>query len=640
MKETLKVLLISVIVFFVIFPLGELFPVLYRPIERKFYDIRMYLNVENKRIPDIVIVDVDEKSLKELGRFYDWPRYNFSKVIDAISSQKPLVIGIDFLFTEPDTLPGIRRNIYRTFLLSTLKKDYLVDSVLSYLSFDRYLILSAGKAENPVFAGMLTNDTITNISDATLKLLELPDAPEWLSPVYTGFISPLDGLIISGAKPGIINMHPDPDGVIRKVPLVLNYQGKLLPSFPLAVVSVISNGFILRNGYISIGGKNIRINSGGDVYVNYRGGFRTFEYVSFSDVFSGRVPEGFFTGKIVLMGTSVSGLSDIRPVPFFASLPGVEIHANTISNILRGDFVHVAEPFLNYLVGFILIFLLVLISYRMPTGGSVALLLLMLAGYLLLSFFLFMGKLLMVEVFRPVLGMILSFLIGLRVRLSTIEFERRKLKETFSRYVPPEIVDKIIKSKDITIKGERREITVLFCDIRNYTGYVESSYPEEVVKELNEYFEEMSKIIFKHNGMIDKFMGDGIMAIFGAPIQYPGHADKAVAAAVEMVKKARDINREWMKEKGRTFEIGIGINTGIAIVGNVGSTLRMEYTAIGDTVNTAARLETLNKDYRTNILISEFTMKQLKEEYNFRNLGKVRLRGKTEEITIFEILPY
>ena len=278
-----------------------------------------------------------------------------------------------------------------------------------------------------------------------MKLLKLPDAPEWLSPVYTGFISPIDGLIIAGAKPGIINMHPDPDGVIRKVPLVFNYRGKLLPSFPLAVVSVISNGYTLHNGSVSIGGKDIRINSNGDVYVNYRGGFRTFEYVSFSDVFSGRVPEGFFTGKIVLFGTSVSGLSDIRPVPFFASLPGVEIHANTISNILRGDFVHVAEPFLNYLVGFILIFLLVLIAYRMPTGGSVALLVFMLAGYLILSFFLFMGKLLMVEVFRPLLGMVFSFLIGLRVRLSTIEFERRKLKETFSRYVPPEIVDKIIK---------------------------------------------------------------------------------------------------------------------------------------------------------------------------------------------------
>ena len=218
------------------------------------------------------------------------------------------------------------------------------------------------------------------------------------------------------------------------------------------------------------------------------------------------------------------------------------------------------------------------------------------------------------------------------------EKEKRKISELFSRYLPERVIDEMVEKMEIPLGGERREITVLFSDIRNFTSLSEKRDPADVVSDLNEFFNEMTECIFKYDGMVDKFLGDGIMAIFGAPVPVPGHAEKAVMAALEMVERAERLKKKWKTRGKRGFDIGIGIHTGVAVVGNVGSSKRMEYTAIGDTVNLAARLEPLNKEYGTRIIISETTKRQIKDFFILRDLGSVKVKGKRAEVKIYEVI--
>ncbi len=634
MKKNLPIVILVAITFLVFYLFFD-FTGIHLPVEKKFYDLKQNINMDREFKPgNILIVDVDDKTLNELGRFQNWPRYNFANVIEKISLQNPLVIGVDFIFSEPDTLNNITKNIYRELLTGKVKQD-MIDSILNIFSFDQYLSSSINMTGKVVLAGILNYEKTEK--EIKLERQRIEEKIE-VEPVYSGIILPIEEFL-RNSRIGIINVNPDFDGVIRNVQLVTNYNNNLLPAFSLSVVNTINKNLSLCNGKIGIGDKVIKTDRFFNVNINYLCNFESFNLISFSDVFYERIPMNIFKDKIVLLGSSSSGLADLKNTPV-GIMPGIEIHANIILNILNNCFVNFAPFWLEYITGFILILFVFFVAIKIKPLISIIIFILSLLFFVFINIFIYILFLYSIEFARPIITMIISYLIGLGFRLTIVEAEKRKLRQSFSKYVPPDVVEKILSSKDLYIKGERKEVTVLFCDIRDYTGYSEKEPPEKVVSTLNEYFEEMSNIIFAYNGMIDKFLGDGIMAVFGAPIHFPGHADKAVTAAIEMVKKARDLNRRWQKDRGRNFEIGIGINTGVAIVGNVGSMKRIEYTAIGDVVNTAARLEPLNKEFLTNILISETTFNRLQNDYNVRNLGKVKIRGKTEEITIYEIVPF
>uniref|UniRef100_A0A7C4YHU1 Adenylate/guanylate cyclase domain-containing protein n=1 Tax=candidate division WOR-3 bacterium TaxID=2052148 RepID=A0A7C4YHU1_UNCW3 len=631
MRKFLNIVFFSIIIFLIVFVLLEFIP-LHLPVEMKFYDLKQRINLEEKYIPeDIVIVDIDDRSIDELGRYQNWPRYYFGKVIERISIQEPLVIGVDFIFSEPDTMNSLIKEIYKNLLKDKIKTE-IADTILNIFSFDRYLSSAINMSGKVVLAGIVNNE---KRKEHDIKRYSIKDEIK-IYPEYNGIIYPLEEFLINSYL-GIINVNADFDGIVRNVPLLFNYRSSIIPSFSLSVVNVMKMNLSVCEGKIGIGDNVIEIEKNGIVHINYLCNIENLKKVSFSDVYFDRVNPDFFRNKIVLIGSSASALSDLRNTPV-GIMPGIYIHSNIILNILNNNFIKLAPLWLNYIIGFLLIFFITIIAIRTRPIISIILFVIFLVSYIIFNILTYIIFLYSFEFTRPILGIITSYLFGLGFRIAIVEAERRKLRQTFSKYVSPDIVEKILSSKDFYIKGERKEITVLFCDIRDYTGYSEDKPPELVVKTLNEYFDEMSNIIFAYNGMVDKFIGDGIMAIFGAPLNFPGHADKAVSAGIEMVKKVKELNKKWVKEKGRSFEIGIGINTGIAIVGNVGSQRRIEYTAIGDVVNTAARIEPLNKEYSTNILISETTFSKLQNEYNYRNLGKVRIRGKKEEITIYEII--
>jgi adenylate cyclase len=239
---------------------------------------------------------------------------------------------------------------------------------------------------------------------------------------------------------------------------------------------------------------------------------------------------------------------------------------------------------------------------------------------------------------NPIFSMVFCYLAISTYKVGVEEREKRKIKNIFSKYLSSNVVEELIKSEDIKLGGERKEITVLFSDIRDFTSMSEKLTPEEVVSMLNEYLSEMTDIIFANKGTLDKFIGDAVMAVFGSPIFLADHAQRAVRTAVMMIKRLNELNEKWVKEGKRTLKIGIGINSGEVIAGNMGSLKRMEYTVIGDNVNLASRLESMNKELGTEILISENTYKEVKDIVKVRKFENIKIRGKEESITVYEVL--
>ncbi len=636
MKTVRTAFLISVSVFIFIFVILGVFPKLYQGLEWKSYDLRMFMRLgQEQSPPNIVIVNVDDKSIKKLGRYQLWPRYYFAQVLKNLEQDGVKFVGMDFIFSEPDTIPEQLRNIYIDYLSKNPEDTKLMNSIFSSLTFDGYFSSIIKQSGNVIFPIVLEpkgacKDTL--LAKFSLKGISSLSIPEW-----DGVLAPIDIYLKNLKNVGFINVVPSSDGVIRRAYLFWRCRNNVFPSFPLATVLSMFKHYVVQDKKLLFPTHYIPLEEDGSFLINYYGGFKTFPYISFSDVFYGRFKQGYFKDKIVLIGSSAPGLSDLRNVPASGQMPGVEIHATVLANLLTGRVIKRFSFIYLTILSFILFFLISIIGTKFKPSISGSFLLVLFLGYTVFSFYLFINDLVWIEMIRPLFGIILSFIWGIEYRIMVVEKEKKRMKQIFSRYVPGEVVEEIT-GKEVKLGGERQEVTVLFSDIRNFTAMSEKKDPAFVVQDLNEYFELMSKIIFAYNGMIDKYLGDGIMAIFGAPIPFLGHADKAVLSAIDMVEEVKELKKRWEKIGKKGFDIGIGINSGEAIIGNIGAERRMDYTAIGDIVNLAARLEPLNKEFGTNIIISEFTQRRLKMAVNLRDLGKVKVKGKEQEVNIYEVL--
>lgn len=636
MKGIKTTFLISISICILTFAILGIFPKLYKGLEWKSYDLRMLLKLGQEQAPpNIVIVDVDDKSIKKLGRYQLWPRYYFAQVLDNLENDGAKFVGIDFIFSEPDTIPELLRNIYIDFLSTSYKDTGLIYSAFSHLTFDKYFASTMQKYGNVILPIVLKPTGVCK--DTTLKNFSLKNIPPLSTPVWNGVLAPIDTYLKSVKNIGFINVFPSSDGVIRKVYLFWQCNSYLFPSFPLSIVLSMFKNYAVQDRKLLLPTHYIPLQKDGSFLINYYGGFKTFPYISFSDVFFQKFKKDYFKDKIVIIGSSAPGLYDLRNTPTSGMMPGAEIHSTALANILTGRVIRPFSTIYLFILSFLMFFFVVLISIKFKPSISGTFLLIIIFAYTIFSFYIFIDDLIWIELVRPLAGIILSFIWGIEYRITVVEKEKKKMKQVFSRYVPGEVVEEIT-SREVKLGGERKEVTVLFSDIRNFTAMSEKKDPALVVQDLNEYFELMSKIIFTYNGMIDKYLGDGIMAIFGAPISYPGHADKSVLAALDMVAEVRELKKRWEKIGKKGFDIGIGINSGEAIIGNIGAERRMDYTAIGDIVNLAARLEPLNKEFGTNIIISESTRRRLKIGFNLRDLGKVRVKGKEQEVNIYEVL--
>lgn len=581
-------------------------------IELKSLDFRFLCRGVIPVSDKIVIIGTDEEALDKIQEpFVFWSPY-FAEIIKAVTAGGSKAMGLDFLQTI------------------SLKKK--VDGV----DLDGVMADALGEAENVIMINLLRWDA------AAGGLTALNPQPRYL------YASDPDNV-------GFSNLTIDKDGFVRRQKLILNdVDGNAYAYLALKVVSKALNSNIEKKGdRILVGDYQIPINSNNEMLINFAGPSGTFPVVSFYKIWK-LAREGnigffrkYFKDKIVLIGPGNIYSQDYKPTPFYRSryftgtrqTLGIEIVANVINTILERRFITSLEFYQTVLIILFMGILTSVITFTLSSIAGGIIVTALAAGYFCLSILLFRYYNVWLNVVCPLDCIPLTYAAIFVYRYMVEDKEKRKIKKVFKHYVSEEVVDEMLKYPDkIPLGGKRVQATVLFSDIRGFTSLSENYDPQRIVSVLNTYFSVMVDIIFKNKGTLDKYLGDGILAFFGAPIVRSEHADLAVTTAIEMVSKMDELNRELALQN--PLRIGIGIHSGEAIVGNIGSHRKMEYTIIGDTVNTASRIEGLTKELKTDILITDETLSRLKGNYQITLEKEVVLRGKTRPTMIYRVKAY
>ncbi len=525
---------------------------------------------------DIVIVAIDDDSLEELG-LLPWPRSYYAKVIDQINQNS--IIGIDIIF-------DLETNAENDSTLANSIKNANVVLGMEYTSFT------------------FINDEL--YGESLLK----PNATL--------------GVIGSDFKSGFVNLYQDSDGVVRSfTPHITGIEDH--DHFSTVIVEEFTG--------VSLEFDQSRL------LINYYAEPGGYNYISFSDIYYNRINPDYFNRKIVLVGVTSPIEHDDYTVPISnKNMPGVEIHANLVQSILTKDFINYQDDISAIGIIFLFGLLAGLLLFKFRIHIATILLVIIVIIYVFVSIYIFDIGIIM-KILYPILSVIMVSFSLVVLYYRTEEKNRKWITSIFGKYVSPVVIDTLIKNpKMINLGGEKRNITIFFSDIRGFTSISEKLKPEALVRLLNEYLTEMTSIIIRDEGLVDKYMGDAIMAFWGAPLKQPNHAEKACSSSLEMIEKLNELQNKWKNEGIPSFKIGIGINSGDAIVGNMGSSSRFDYTAMGDNVNLASRAEGLNKIYGTSIIITENTQKVVKDKFETRKLDAVRVKGKEKPILIYELV--
>jgi adenylate cyclase len=647
----------------------------------------------SKPDPHIVIVDIDQQAQEVLGR---WPfsRAYFAKMLDVLREDGAQVAAFDITFSKADQTAAPVHALAQE-LEKRRRAGEAIDPKLSAevqklaVQYDAdSQFAQAIQRFGPVILGnyfLFTRADLAGVSEATLQAYAdqisffayppahpLRPGPEkndklHLMEVFAGArLVPrgaeanLDSLTsaLSGDSSwtGFFNEPPDTDGVVRRATLVLPYgrsenpvDWDLYPSLDVMAARALmgkdaqdTNLFYGPAGIARIdfgGSLQLRTDVLGQMLINYRGPWGTFLHKSIVDVLKKTFEPGTFRGKVVLIGATATGIGDLRATPYGGTnYPGVEIHANIIDNILNDRFIK--RNAWSTLLDAIFIF-----AFGIPLGIWMAL---VQPRWMWLGASLF-APLVGVDYWAFRHGWWLNFTIPamtiagnvLLVSLYRVlieEKEKRKVRAEFSQFVPPEVVRRVLIDPKL-IDPKKTSITVMFSDIRGFTTISEKLDAQELALFLNQYLSEMSSIVFKNNGTLDKYIGDAVMAFWGAPYEEPGHETKACNAALDMMARVHALQKQWEAQGKPKLEIGIGLNTGVASVGRMGSALRKAYTALGDSVNLSSRLEGLNKDYGTHIIVNETTYQAAKDDgFIFRELDLLRVKGKLQPVTIYQLV--
>ena len=637
-------------------------------LEAKALDLRFQLRGAKSPSSPIVLIVIDDRSIAELGR-WPWSRRHFAEMTQRLRAAGAKVIAFDLLLAEPETaveraLLGRLRQTLQSF--DTPSQPFALEALEQVLRQietaggpDAALASAIREAGNVVLPFAVTVDTISPdhrpiqpppspiIAQAAYRVLQNLDADR--PPVAlrgSMILAPIDAIAHSAAALGHVNVALDTDGAPRYEYPVVEYQGEYYPSL---VVQVVRTYLGLRpeevrvrfGDGIQLGPLAIPTDEAMRLLVNYLGPPGTFRTYTFVDVLQGRLPAAAFRDAIVLIGGSASGLGDNFMTPFAGALSGVERHATVIDNILQQDFLRRRHTTAGIDLAAIAIIGL-LVGWLSPKcsgyWGSVAAL--GLGGvYVAANVLAFTQAGLWVNLLFPLCAIVVTQSAITSFEYLTEERQKRLIRRAFQYYLDPTIVDQVSQNpQQLKLGGESRELTVLFSDIRSFSTIAESLSPEALVHLLNEYLTSMTRIVFRHNGLLDKYIGDGIMAIYGAPLPDPDHAYRACWSALEMMEELRALRARWALQGLPFLNIGIGINTGLMVVGNMGSELRFDYTVMGDGVNLASRLEAANKEYGTNIIISEPTWVHVRDRLASRELDVIRVKGKVQATRIFEVL--
>ncbi len=637
-------------------------------LEALAYDARLILTMPNGVDERIVIVDIDEASLRpreEGGEGgWPWPRNRFALMVDQLFEKyDAAIVGFDVLFAEPDASSGLTalRDLGRGPMKDDAAFQAALERVEPQLDYDG--LFAEHLRQRPVVLGYYFSTEARAIATGRLPPPVL--APGTFAgrniPFFTaqGYGANLPRLMAAAAGAGHFNPYTDPDGICRRVPLLIEYHGAYYEALSLAMVRVLlamsqtvkdastrvvlpqvvpgfSSGAAGPDGYqglewLQVGPLRIPVDDRVAALVPFRGGQGSFKYLSAADVIQGKADPADLQGKIVLVGTTTPGLFDLRSTPVASAYPGVEIHANLIAGMLdqsikaKPPYVLGAEVVLLLLTGLGLTLVLPLLS---PDRQALATLLALggvSAGNI--AVFHYGNLVLPLASGLVMIGVLFVFSMGYGFFVEARG--RRQITRLFGQYVPPELVDEMAKDPaSFSMAPESRELTVLFSDVRGFTTIAEGLEPKDLSRLMNEFLTPLTEVIYAHRGTIDKYMGDAIMAFWGAPLPARDHAREAISAALEMHRTLTELQPHFRSRNWPAIRIGVGLNTGRMSVGNMGSSVRLAYTVMGDAVNLASRLEGLTKEYGVPIIVGEATRQLTASDFVFRELDRVRVKGK------------
>jgi adenylate cyclase len=621
-------------------------------LDLKVLDFRHVLRGRVAPGGEVVVVGIDEASLDAIGR-WPWPRSTLADLVERLGPAS--VVGFDIVFDQPDTSldwsalqAAVAANPARPSaeLLPALGPDH--DTQLA----------TAIRRQGRVVLGQYFEFSGTpdaSLGTATARLRELPvravrgASPETSRVFEAATRAHVDVAILleAAAGAGHINFLPDADGLYRRVPLAVRAGDRIVPAFAVELVRRHLGGAaptltLAPEGVtrLAVAGRDLPVDAAAQLWIDYLGPPRTIRHLAAADLLAGRVPPEAVAGKIAIVGFTAAGFDEIA-TPFTAVAPGVELEATLVDNMLHArslrrpwwvvPFEAVVVVLLGGAVG-------VALQHLRALGGAAAALVL-LAAYGSATQLLFVHARLVLGMVYPLGAIVFCTLGGAVFQSLTEEREKRQIRNAFRLYLNPEVTDLLASHPEkLRLGGERRPVTVLFSDIRGFTGIAEGLPPETLGELLNEYLGAMTDIVFRHEGLLDKYIGDAVMAFWGAPVPTPDHAARCCHAALDMLAALVVLHDRWRTAGLPLLAIRVGINSGEAAVGNFGSARRFSYTAMGDGVNLASRLEGLNSQYGTTVLISDATRQAIGEAFVCREIDRVRVVGRQQPVAVHELL--
>lgn len=625
------------------------------------YDAKVRLTMPQGVDQRVVILDIDEKSLAEQGR-WPWGRDKLATLMDKLFDKYGVkLVGFDVVFAEPDESSGLKS--LESLAKGALKNDSAFASALRDLrpQLDHDARFAAALKNRSVILGYYFSSKEGGVSSGA--------APEPVFPAGTfsgrqigftqwvSFGGNLPEFQKAAAGAGHFNPLVDIDGTSRRVPLLVEHQGQYYEALSLAMVrNLLGNPPIIpgypegsSGGYAGMewldlmgaggGVMRIPVDENAATLIPYRGYERSFRYISITDVLNERIPKEELVGRVVVVGTTAPGLMDLRATPVGAAYPGVEIHANLIAGMLDGVIKHKppyilgADVLLVLIAGAVMVFLLPMLSpLRATIVGAMVMLFL-----LSVNFSFWHSANVVLPLANGMIAIALLYALNMSWGYFVESRTKRQLTGLFGQYVPPELVEEMSRDpENYSMAGRKAELTVLFSDIRGFTTISEGLEPNELATLMNEYLGAMTLVVRKHRGTLDKYIGDAIMAFWGAPVEDPEHAKHSILTGLEMHVALKELNKDLVSRGWPELKIGVGVNTGPMTVGDMGSKVRQSYTVMGDAVNLGSRLEGITKQYGVGFIAGEATRELVKKEFVFRELDRVRVKGKDEPVGIYE----
>jgi adenylate cyclase len=625
-----------------------------RPLEElrlRTFDFFQILWPRQQNSRPVAIVDIDEASLKSVGQ-WPWPRTVLADLITHITQAGAAAIGFDVIFAEPDRMsPAVAEQSFRGIDADTRAKlDSLPsnDAVLAdAIRNSRVVVGEAGTATS----------TPTPPGEATLQTgfaIRGPDPAPYLV-TFPGILRNVPQIEEAAAGRGLISINPEHDGIIRRVPVIMEVQGALVPSLSMEMLRVVthSSAILVRVNNagvasVAVPGLEVPTDRNGQLWVHFNK-HDPARYVSAKDVLQGTVAPDRLRGRLVIIGTSAIGLLDVKTTPVEAAMPGVEVHAEILESVLTKSLL--VSP--NYAIGAeltvaVLFGLAIIVAAPMLSATVVVLLgAFLIAGLIGLSLYLFVEHGLLIDFTYPLISSWLIYLVLTFVNYFREQKQRQQIRSAFGFYLSPHMVEQLARSPDrLVLGGEERRMTILFSDVRGFTTISEhyKDDPQGLTRLMNRFLTPLTNAIIERKGTIDKYIGDAIMAFWNAPVDDAEQEANACDAALEMQTRAAALNEELKREADANggvympLKIGIGLNTGPCVVGNMGSDFRFNYSVLGDTVNVASRLEARTKDYRLPLVIGSRTAEKAKEKFATMEIDLIQVKGKKQPEAVFTVL--